>query len=128
MPPPLVVGIPGREKATAPLHDTCSRYDTATTPTITVEGFFLPAIPCKKFPPIFFFVRVALFIFIFSRLLRDMAICAARNMVGNSAAAGGVVSGFGAPGFSKDYYGGGELPAHEPVPGFSSRFLGLSWR
>eukprot|EP00752_Nemacystus_decipiens_P013306 g11786.t1 len=58
---------------------------------------------------------------------RDMAICAARNMVGSSAA-GSLVSRAGGAGFKKDYYGGGELPVYEPVPGFSSRFLGLSWR
>lgn len=56
-----------------------------------------------------------------------MAICAARNMVGSSAA-GSLVSSSGGAGFKKDYYGGGELPVYEPVPGFSSRFLGLSWR
>ncbi|CAM9331454.1 unnamed protein product [Ectocarpus sp. 8 AP-2014] len=58
---------------------------------------------------------------------RDMAICAARNMVGSSAW-GSLVSSTGEAGFQKDYYGGGELPTYQPVPGFSSRFLGLSWR
>ncbi|CBJ48589.1 conserved unknown protein [Ectocarpus siliculosus] len=58
---------------------------------------------------------------------RDMAICAARNMVGSSAW-GSLVSSAGEAGFQKDYYGGGELPMYQPVPGFSSRFLGLSWR
>eukprot|EP00903_Cladosiphon_okamuranus_P021303 g19574.t1 len=58
---------------------------------------------------------------------RDMAICAARNMVGSSAA-GSLVSSSRGAGFKKDYYGGGELPVYEPVPGFSSRLLGLSWR
>ncbi|CAB1115486.1 MDHAR [Ectocarpus sp. CCAP 1310/34] len=58
---------------------------------------------------------------------RDMAICAAKNMVGSSAW-GSLVSSAGEAGFQKDYYGGGELPTYQPVPGFSSRFLGLSWR
>ncbi|CAM9576175.1 unnamed protein product [Scytosiphon promiscuus] len=58
---------------------------------------------------------------------RDMAVCAARNMVGSSAA-GSFVSGARGEGFIKDGAEAGELPTHEPVPGFSSRFLGLSWR
>ncbi|CAM9117280.1 unnamed protein product [Hapterophycus canaliculatus] len=56
-----------------------------------------------------------------------MAVCAARNMVGGSAA-GSFVSGTTGKGFMKDSSEGQQLPAYEPLPGFSSRFLGLSWR
>lgn len=54
-----------------------------------------------------------------------MAVVAARNMVGGLLHEGGggsdVIKGY-------DVDGGGRLPVYHPVPGFSSRFLDLSWR
>lgn len=57
-----------------------------------------------------------------------MAVVAARNMVGSMLDEGG--GGEGGSDVIKGYDidGGGRLPVYHPVPGFSSRFLDLSWR
>eukprot|EP00904_Undaria_pinnatifida_P002234 jgi/Undpi1/12010/HiC_scaffold_4.g01709.m1 len=59
---------------------------------------------------------------------RDMAVVAARNMVGGLLEGEG--SGSGELDLMKSYDadGEGQFPLYSPVPGFSSKFLDLSWR